>query len=128
MHGNRRSLFLGGLAALLCAQILYGALMLSALYKQYEGPVVQVNALLCRDISDHLSLLVRVGKSLRPQTVDRFLAWAIMELSYIQGFCYTQLTDVMQEVNGLLTPDRKPKVDFSRMAEINRSFVGMGRW
>lgn len=53
---------------------------------------------------------------------------AIMELSYIQGFCYTQLTDVMQEVNGLLTPDRKPKVDFSRMAEINRSFVGMGRW
>ncbi len=71
---HKRRLLFGGLAALLCAQILYGALMLSALYKQYEGPVVQVNALLCRDISDHLSLLERVGKSLRPQTVDRFLA------------------------------------------------------
>ena len=49
-----RRIFLGGLVALLCAQILYGTLMLSALYKQYEEPVVQINALLCRDISDHL--------------------------------------------------------------------------
>lgn len=29
----------------------------------------------------------------------------------IQGFCYTQLTDVMQEVNGLMDMDHKPKVD-----------------
>jgi beta-galactosidase/beta-glucuronidase len=27
------------------------------------------------------------------------------------GFCYTQLTDVEQEINGLMTFDRKPKVD-----------------
>ncbi len=27
------------------------------------------------------------------------------------GFCYTQLTDVEQEINGLMTYDRKPKVD-----------------
>ena len=26
------------------------------------------------------------------------------------GFCYTQLTDVFQEKNGLLTFDRRPKV------------------
>ena len=26
-------------------------------------------------------------------------------------FCYTQLTDVEQEVNGLYTYDRKPKFD-----------------
>ncbi|QHT62306.1 glycoside hydrolase family 2 [Paenibacillus lycopersici] len=28
----------------------------------------------------------------------------------VQGFCYTQLTDVEQELNGLLTYDRKPKL------------------
>jgi beta-galactosidase/beta-glucuronidase len=27
------------------------------------------------------------------------------------GFCYTQLTDVEQEINGLMTYDRKPKVE-----------------
>ena len=27
------------------------------------------------------------------------------------GFCYTQLTDVEQEVNGLYTYDRQPKFD-----------------
>ena len=27
------------------------------------------------------------------------------------GFCYTQLTDVEQEINGVLTYDRKPKAD-----------------
>lgn len=34
------------------------------------------------------------------------------------GFCYTQLTDVMQEVNGLLTEDRKPKVSIERLRNI----------
>lgn len=29
----------------------------------------------------------------------------------VQGFCYTQLTDVEQEINGLLTYGRVPKVD-----------------
>ncbi|HEY3072774.1 MAG TPA: glycoside hydrolase family 2 TIM barrel-domain containing protein [Candidatus Limnocylindrales bacterium] len=29
----------------------------------------------------------------------------------VQGFCYTQLTDVEQEQNGLLTAERRPKVD-----------------
>ncbi len=35
-----------------------------------------------------------------------------------QGFCYTQLTDVQQEVNGLLAADRKPKLDMSVLKEI----------
>ncbi|HJD96685.1 MFS transporter [Mailhella massiliensis] len=69
-----RRLLTGGILALLCAQLLYGALMLSALYKQYQEPVFQINGLVCRDIADHLGLLVRVGKSLRPQTVERFLS------------------------------------------------------
>jgi beta-galactosidase/beta-glucuronidase len=36
----------------------------------------------------------------------------------LQGFCYTQLTDVEQEINGLLTVDRRPKVDPARIREI----------
>jgi hypothetical protein len=36
----------------------------------------------------------------------------------IQGFCYTQLTDVEQEINGLLTYDREPKVPVKQMKEI----------
>ena len=36
------------------------------------------------------------------------------------GFCYTQLTDVEQEQNGLYTYDRKAKFDPAVIAEINR--------
>ena len=32
-----------------------------------------------------------------------------------QGYCYTQLTDVQQEVNGLLTAERKPKADMEKL-------------
>lgn len=57
---------------------------------------------------------------------ERFAAVtdAIRAISYCQGYCYTQLTDVMQEINGLLTPDRKPKVDIERFAALNRNPVG----
>ena len=34
------------------------------------------------------------------------------------GYCYTQLTDVFQEQNGLYYPDRRPKVDIARVAAI----------
>lgn len=34
------------------------------------------------------------------------------------GFCYTQLTDVQQEVNGLLTPKRSPKAGIDKLKEI----------
>ncbi|MBO0448304.1 beta galactosidase jelly roll domain-containing protein [Enterococcus sp. MJM12] len=44
---------------------------------------------------------------------------AIQSIPYITGFCYTQLTDVEQEVNGLLTADRKDKVDLTKVKEIN---------
>ncbi len=46
---------------------------------------------------------------------------AIRRIPYCQGYCYTQLTDVMQEVNGLLTPDRRPKIDVERFAALNRN-------
>lgn len=44
---------------------------------------------------------------------------AIMSLDYICGFCYTQITDVQQEVNGLLTESREPKVDLEKIKQIN---------
>jgi hypothetical protein len=34
------------------------------------------------------------------------------------GYCYTQLTDVEQEQNGLYTYDRKPKFDVKRLHKI----------
>ena len=43
---------------------------------------------------------------------------ALLRSETVQGFCYTQLTDVEQEVNGLLTYDRKPKADPARIREI----------
>lgn len=35
-----------------------------------------------------------------------------------QGFCYTQLTDVQQEVNGLLDDEHNPKVDVEKVKRI----------
>ncbi|HEY8883835.1 MAG TPA: glycoside hydrolase family 2, partial [Chloroflexota bacterium] len=36
---------------------------------------------------------------------------ALMAPGPVEGFCYTQLTDVEQETNGLLTSNRQPKLD-----------------
>jgi hypothetical protein len=35
---------------------------------------------------------------------------AVEQSSVLAGFCFTQLTDTMQEANGLLTADREPKL------------------
>jgi beta-galactosidase/beta-glucuronidase len=43
---------------------------------------------------------------------------ALLRCEPVQGFCYTQLTDVEQEVNGMLTCDRRPKADLTRIREI----------
>ncbi|HHV09871.1 MAG TPA: glycoside hydrolase family 2 [Clostridiales bacterium] len=42
----------------------------------------------------------------------------LLQSGNIQGFCYTQLTDVEQEINGLLTYDRKPKADLEEIKRI----------
>ena len=49
----------------------------------------------------------------------RGLYAAIARIPAFGGVCYTQLTDVEQEVNGLLTNDRKPKFDTKAVREIN---------
>ena len=38
------------------------------------------------------------------------------------GYCYTQLTDVEQEMNGLLTYDRRPKCDLKKIRAINERY------
>lgn len=59
-----------------------------------------------------------------PESREAFLARlkdvtdAILENECIFGFCYTQLTDVEQECNGLYTYDRKPKFDPAEISSI----------
>ncbi len=53
--------------------------------------------------------------------VKRFgeLCTAIKKIGYISGYCYTQYSDVWQEKNGLVTMDRKMKVDPEKIKKIN---------
>ncbi|MGO4542716.1 glycoside hydrolase family 2 protein [Paenibacillus sp. 2TAB19] len=55
------------------------------------------------------------------QFLERFggLTGAIKSLDYICGYCYTQVTDVQQEVNGLLTENRIPKIPLAKIKAIN---------
>lgn len=50
----------------------------------------------------------------------RDLMRGIASLNFVAGFCYTQLTDIEQEINGLLTYDRRPKAPAEKIAEIHR--------
>jgi len=44
---------------------------------------------------------------------------AIMDIPNACGFCYTQLTDIEQEINGIYTCDRKPKFDIKAIRRIH---------
>jgi hypothetical protein len=60
----------------------------------------------------------------RPRTkqefLDRFrgLTAALLGNPGVAGFCYTQLTDIEQEINGLMTYDRKPKFPPAQIASV----------
>ena len=45
---------------------------------------------------------------------------AVNEIEAFAGFCYTQLTDTFQEMNGLFTADREPKFDVQAMSRATR--------
>jgi hypothetical protein len=49
----------------------------------------------------------------------RGLYETIAKIPAFAGLCYTQLTDVEQEINGLMTYDRKAKFDAKALREIN---------
>ena len=65
------------------------------------------------------------GVNSRPKSEEEFieryrgLVTAMLENKAMCAFCYTQLTDVEQEVNGLYTYDRKPKFDPAIIKAIN---------
>jgi beta-galactosidase/beta-glucuronidase len=50
------------------------------------------------------------------------LMLGISELPFVSGFCYTQLTDIELEINGLLTYDRQPKIEPEKIKEIHNRF------
>jgi beta-galactosidase/beta-glucuronidase len=58
------------------------------------------------------------GPTSPQEFLDRFdgLVGALRDNPGISGFCYTQLTDVEQEINGLMTYDRRPKFPPARIA------------
>ena len=60
-----------------------------------------------------------------PKTEEEYIARykgltdVLLDNPHMFGFCYTQLYDVEQEVNGLYTYDRKPKMDIAIFRQIN---------
>jgi len=59
-------------------------------------------------VADEEALLARIDD----------VTTAIMRLPYVCGFCYTQTTDVQQEVNGLMDEKRQCKADEARLRAI----------
>jgi len=62
------------------------------------------------------------GYGQQPKHIEEFyqrfegLCSVLLDNTRMFGYCYTQLTDVFQEQNGLFTFDRKPKFDVKRIA------------
>jgi len=65
------------------------------------------------------------GVAARPRSVEEFIARyralteTLLRHPRMCAFCYTQLYDIEQEVNGLYTYDRQAKFDPARIREIN---------
>lgn len=57
-----------------------------------------------------------------PDFLDRVrsLVEAVISSNFLAGFCYTQLTDTLQEANGLCDENRQPKVPAADIARIMR--------
>jgi len=66
------------------------------------------------------------GYGSRPKTEEEFLeryknlTEALLMNPAVAGFCYTQLYDIEQEVNGLYTFERKPKFDPKIIRQVNQ--------
>lgn len=68
--------------------------------------------------------LVSWGYGQSPKTLEEFyhrleaLTDELLALKHVAGYCYTQLTDVEQEKNGIFLYDRKEKFDMERIRKI----------
>ena len=66
------------------------------------------------------------GYGERPKTIEEFYARfegmcnALLENKAMFGYCYTQITDVFQEQNGIFKFDRSKKFDNSILWNIQR--------
>ena len=66
------------------------------------------------------------GYGERPKKIEEFyerfegLCSALLDNPAMFGYCYTQLTDVYQEENGIFTFKRKVKFDMERIASIQK--------
>ncbi|MDP4132997.1 MAG: glycoside hydrolase family 2 TIM barrel-domain containing protein [Bacillota bacterium] len=66
------------------------------------------------------------GYGAAPTSKDEFLKRyegltnVLLDNEHIMGFCYTQLYDVEQEINGLYTYDRRAKFEPCKISEINK--------
>lgn len=64
------------------------------------------------------------GKQVKDENefIQRFeeLTKSIKNTKYISGYCYTQLSDVQQEINGLVTENRKEKFSNSTIDKIKQ--------
>ncbi len=63
------------------------------------------------------------GYGERPKTIDEFyerfegLCAVLLGNPHMFGYCYTQLTDIYQEQNGIYTFDRQVKFDMERIRQ-----------
>ena len=71
------------------------------------------------------------GYGARPKSLEEFydrfekLCKALMENPLMFGFCYTQLTDIDQEENGIYKYDRSPKFDVGRLRKIQNQITAI---
>lgn len=65
----------------------------------------------------------KVGNEKEFLTRFEAVTMAIKELPYVCGYCYTQVTDVQQEVNGLMDIRRNFKVEPEKIREVNERRV-----
>ncbi len=74
------------------------------------------------------------GYGEQPRTLEEFyqrfgaLCQALLDNPGMFGYCYTQLTDVYQEQNGIYTFDRRTKFDLQRLRDIQQRPAAIERY
>lgn len=65
----------------------------------------------------------------KEEFIKRFdeITTAVKEIPYVCGFCYTQVSDVQQEINGMMDMERNFKVEPEIIKEINERKIGYWR-
>lgn len=95
-------------------------------FPRYAGDIPYIldefGGILCREVTPDKDKAWGYGES--PETVEDFFkrlegqVYGLLELDGMCGYCYTQLTDVFQEQNGIFYFDRTPKYDAERLKAI----------